>query len=103
MQINTTNNLPIITGFDRRPQQQSNASRESGQKRQSSSLPLQGQIVQSQLAPGSLYARSTRPPLNAQPMFNQQLTQSGEQARQTYQNIAQAGEAELANRLDVVV
>lgn len=104
MQINGHNNLPITTGFDRSQRQsQAKANSDREQPRHSPPVPLGTQIVQSQFAPTELYTRSVRPALNAQPMFNQQLTQSGEQARQAYQDTALAGEAELANRLDVIV
>ena len=104
MQINGHNNLLITTGFDhsrQQPQAKSKSDRE--QPQHSPPTPLGTHIVQSQFAPSNLYSRSVRPTLNAQPMFDQQLTQSGERARQAYQDTALAGEAELANRLDVVV
>ena len=104
MQINGHNNLPITTGYDRAQRQpQATADSDREPRRDLNPAPIANQIVQSQFAPATLYPRSVRPALNAQPMFNQQLTQSGEQARQAYQDTALAGEAELANRLDVIV
>jgi len=101
MQINTHNSFPITTGFEhpqRQAQQKPNEEREQAANRPAAAL--EGQIVQSQFSPSALNTRSVRPAVNVQPLFNQQLTQRGEQAQRAYQNTALAGEVELANRLD---
>lgn len=104
MQINSSNSLPILTGFNRPSQRnQQNTPQENNRSTQRTQEPLEGQIVQSQFASTGLTTHSVRPTSNTQPLFDQQLTQSGEQARHAYQSNELAGEVELANRLDVIV
>ena len=106
MQINSHNSLPLITGNDHQRLRQSSRQQKADEEHEHSSkriaAPLDGQIVQSQFSASELTARSVRPAVNAQPLFNQQLTQRGEQAQRAYQNIELAGEVELTNRLDVL-
>jgi len=109
MQINSTNNLPIIAGFNRPTRHnQQNTHQESNHtssndRAQRNQEPLEGQIVQSQFGAAGPGTQRVGPTVNAQPLFDQQLTQSGERARRAYQNTELAGDVELANRLDVIV
>jgi hypothetical protein len=99
MQINTGNNLPIIADYSRRQHTQLNRE----QSRQPRPATEQQQIA---LLHNNQFnsMQRVRPNVNAQPVFNQQLTPTGEQARRLYQDIALAGnDVELANRLDVIV
>ena len=91
-------------GYERpNRQRQQSSNEDSERQRATTQTTLEGQIVQSHYATVTLNTRSVRPAVNAQPMFDQNLTQSGEQARRAYQATALAGDVELANRLDVVV
>jgi hypothetical protein len=99
MQINTGNNLPIIADYNRH--QRSNLNRE--QPRQSRPSTDELPIIQPQNNQINSVQR-VRPTVNATPIDDQQLSQTGEQARRLYQDIALAGnDVELAHRLDVIV
>ena len=100
MQINSSNNLPIITGYE--PQRQRRQQRQPEQVEQER-VATNNQIVAAQFPPASTTTQRVRPTVNAQPLYNQQLTQSGEQAQRAYHDVAMAGEVELAHRLDVIV
>ncbi|MGD8784219.1 MAG: hypothetical protein PVG75_07260 [Thioalkalispiraceae bacterium] len=102
MQINTHHNLPIIAGYDR-AQQQRRHRPDPEAVDQTRSEPIREQLIVSQYSSATLDAQRVRQTVDAQPMFNQQLSQPGEMARRTYQVVALAGEAELTNRLDVFV
>jgi hypothetical protein len=101
MQINPYNSLPIITGYDRPRRQQQQTDHSQDKKTQQLPVPVEQDIIQSQYDMAS--TQRIRPTVNAQPLFNQQLSQTGEQARRTYEDIALSGDIELANRLDVIV
>ena len=101
MQINSPISLPITTGYDRPRRQQQSVDNQRERPAQNQTTPVEQQIVQSQYGLNS--TQRIRPTVNAQPLFNQQLSQTGEQARRTYEDIALAGDVELANRLDVIV
>ena len=93
MQIPSTYNLPIITGYS-----------QQGPARQAPSpsaepAPNQATVINGTLETGSTRPR-VRPTIQVQPLFDQALTYRGEQARRTYQHVEMGGELELMHRLD---
>ena len=99
MQINSGNNLPIIADYNRH--QRSRLNRE--QPRQSRPAADEQPLFQPQNNQFNSVQR-VRPTVNATPIYDQRLSQTGEQARRLYQDIALAGnDVELAHRLDIVV
>ncbi len=104
MQLNTHNNLTVIAGYEpaHRPQpHRTHQDREDDHPANRPLTPLEGQILPSQGFSESTTAR-VRQTNNSQPLFDQQLTQSGEQARRAYQTTALTGDVELTNRLDEI-
>ena len=102
MNITPHNNLPISTGFER-PHHRRDASTGQQQK-QPANNPLPSQIVQTQFNATSNVASTQRirSTVNAQAMFDQNLTHQGAQAKDVYQGIELSDEAELMPRLNVV-
>jgi hypothetical protein len=94
MQIPSSSNLPIITGYS--PQTPARPSpspppANSAANQTATSQPT-GQAVAA--------LQRVRPTIQVQPLYDQSLTYRGEQARRTYQNVEMGGEVELMHRLD---
>ncbi len=102
MNITPHHNLPISTGFER-PGHKRGPTTGQPQK-QPANNPLASQIVQSQFnATGNVSStQRIRPTVNAQPMFDQNLTHRGAEAKNVYQGVELSSEAELMPRLSVI-
>lgn len=95
MQISSSHNLPITTGFA-----QADAARPSPNPQQAIARAQQASAAspEVQLINRQAPIPATKP---AQPLFDQSLTHRGEQARRAYENTQMGGDMELMHRLDV--
>ncbi len=102
MNITANHNLPIFTGFERPTHPRGSSA--DAQPKQTANHSLANQIVQSQLNIAGTVSSSqrVRPTINAQPVFDQNLTHRGAQAKDVYQDVELSNEAELMPRLNVV-
>ncbi len=95
MYIGSPHNLPIITVGSNPPDSSRAQHKHSQHNTQPAAVNATPSVT---TAP-----HQTRRTINVQPMFDQNLTHRGEQARRAYQGTELNGEAELLNRLDVTV
>ena len=95
MQISSSYNLPVTTGYARQDssrQPQLAPKQAIADAKQAVAASPQAQVIGQQ--------QKVRPTIQVQPLFDQSLTYRGEQARRAYQNVEMGGEVELMQRLD---
>ena len=94
MQISANNNLPVISGIRQEPLNRKTLAQPSRQQTDSETPPdrLNGQLQ---------YQTQRRPPLFLQTLSDANLSRKGQQAMQTYHDVAMAGSREeLVNRVN---
>ena len=97
MQISSSHNLPITTGY-----RQGDSARPAPAPQQAIARAQQAAAASPEV---QLVNRQAPIPASrqAQPLFDQALTHRGEQARRAYENTETGGDMELMHRLDVRV
>ena len=98
MQINPSNNLPIVSGL---PSQSQAPARPS---RPPAATSVQGTPVTERIGEVTTYQPRRRAPLFSQALVEQNLPHNSQQALRTYRDVATGGEdVELVGRLNVKV